>query len=435
MVFPPEVSVQIASNLVVPQLLVLCRVSRAFRTAAERVLYHDVDLRQCNRRRLKSLFLAMKRHEHLPSLVRKLALGEPTGGYRPTEMEELCGILKRCVRLRVLDTVDVGEGFVEGLAAQGVSLPALRTYKAAHDALLHAPPASLKLLILHYFDNEDRESIVTALSSYSETLDTLVVLMHEVSNIKLVGILEPVALALPRLRRLCISPPQDDRTPNLRKGGPYHCYQGEALEPIFAALSKFSALESLVFHLRAQANLEFFWISKNAEQGRTRTYALGYPHKAMNALAGNVEDVPDSVYLPLPPAPDNHTKGGDDDDDDDDNSDDGYDSDESEEKRIPKDEYRDDFGCEIMLKACPTLRRVDLGIETYPGQTEVSCGPQVYVLTPITGASDASDAVASGLDINIERYRPAPRPWQRGQYSDAGREWGWSLEEEKDKWC
>ncbi|KAJ7055951.1 hypothetical protein C8F01DRAFT_1156452 [Mycena amicta] len=100
---PPEIVNRIASNIPSTRLPTLCRVSRSFRAEVERVLYHTIDLStKYNRRRLKSLFLVLGRHEYLSLLVRAVFLSYPPSGFRPEEQEELSRILKRCTKLRAL---------------------------------------------------------------------------------------------------------------------------------------------------------------------------------------------------------------------------------------------------------------------------------------------------------------------------------------------
>nr|GAT53469.1 predicted protein [Mycena chlorophos] len=177
---------------------------------------------------------------------------------------------------------------------------------------------------------------------------------------------------------LCVAPSHED-SPNLTYGGPY---SGEPFNAIFAACAKFHSLESLVLHLRAEGSFDFFdweptypereYLGSDEEEEERRSYLLGYPHEEFRIMLGDPEASGSRK----------NTKSG-----------------LNEEKEIPDDER--DFGCEIMT-ACPTLLRLDLGVETYAGSSEGN-GPRAYKFTR-----------SEGERVVVEKY---PR--------QTWRHWGW----------
>ncbi|KAF7318465.1 F-box domain-containing protein [Mycena chlorophos] len=286
MSFPPEILHLIARNLPAAHLISLCRVSPMWQAAAERALYREISLIPCTRRRLKSLFLALKRNGHRHSLIRILCLTEPYKGFRPAELEELGAVLKRCAHLRLLSVPGLPETFLPGLGLTPGHLPILQVFETTLATIALPSASPLRCLALHLtsFDEEDAEDTTRSLSAYAGTLEALILTMHEVPGTELAPILESVAAALPGLRRLCVAPSHKDSTsPNLTYGGPY---SGEPFNAIFAACAKFHSLESLVLHLRAEAGFDFFdwepsypereYLGSDEEEEERRSYLLLY---------------------------------------------------------------------------------------------------------------------------------------------------------------
>ncbi|KAJ7060353.1 hypothetical protein C8F01DRAFT_1369993 [Mycena amicta] len=374
---PPEIVNRIAANIPSTRLPTLCRVSRSFRAEVERVLYHTIDLStKYNRRRLKSLFLVLGRHEYLCLLVRAVFLSAGSSrGFLPEDQDELSRILKRCAKLRALSIHRLSEFPL--LDVHPGDLNQLRAYETSVDTLdlPVVPPVQLLQLHLSTFKEEDIAIVKHALPLYAGTLETLNVIMDGIYGIGLAFLFDHLAAALPNLRQLRVCPPSGTHAaPNLN-GGPY---DGESFNPILSALAKFTALDSLVFHLRSELNLEFYVLPPSAPE---RSYHLGYP-----------EDL-----------------GWDADEDKDDSDSDKDEDEDDEDTRIPRNER--DFGCEIML-ACPTLRRLELGIETYSRSPTYLDGPASYIFTRTEGGT-----------VDAESYRQ--KNWG---------DWGWTAKEDFAAW-
>ncbi|KAJ7060351.1 hypothetical protein C8F01DRAFT_1369991 [Mycena amicta] len=274
------------------------------------------------------------------------------------------------LRLRVLLDLHLGD------------LSSLRAYETSIETLdlPVIPPVQLLQLHLSTFNEEDIAVVQHALPLYAGTLETLNVIMDGIPDIELAFLLDHLAAALPNLRQLRVCPPSGDHEPaNLTEGGPY---SGEPFNAIFSALARFTALDSLVLQLRSEISFEFFDFNPSDPEedsdadddaDEKRSYWLGYPEELR--------------WMALDYKPKDY---------------------EAKYTIIPQDER--DFGCEIM-RACPTLRRLELGIETYSTSSTDSDGPASYTFTRTEGKDGT---------VDVKRYRQ--------------KNWEWNAKEDFDAW-
>ncbi|KAJ7055956.1 hypothetical protein C8F01DRAFT_1311867 [Mycena amicta] len=356
--------VRIASNIPSTRLPTLCRISRSFRTEVECVLYHTIDLStEYNCRHLKSLFLVLGRHEYLPLL--RISSGG-TGGAEPhfeAMHEAAC-------------TFDSSAQRPSGAGPPSRDLNQLHAYKTSIHTLDLPIILPVQLLQLHLspFDEED---IMIAVKAYHE--------LHGEMSLQMTSeiLLNPYLYSWhPWEMGTCIRGFETHgfftRVPVQTSAVMRHTL------PLYAR-----TLETLNMIMDSIPGIELAFLFDHL------TAALPNLRRLRLNAGGGLYDGEsfNPTREPVAPLPRPHK-----------------DEDEDDEYiGIPQDEH--DFGCEIM-QACPTLRRLELGIETYSASTAYSDGPASYIFTRTEDGT-----------VDVERY------WQKN-YSD----WGWNAKEDFKAW-
>ncbi|KAF7318463.1 hypothetical protein HMN09_00355500 [Mycena chlorophos] len=405
-VFSSEIVHIIASHLSTSDLLTLCCVSRAFRTAGEAVLYRFLDLKRRSRRCLQGFLSALENAPRRASLVKILLLGPVQDAFGLDELARLGGVLKRCDKLSLLNTSLLGKDFGDALSHEKPAFPLLKVYcTSPHTLKLPIPPPALSLLVLHL----GYLPVISELSTYRASLHTLVVIMHGICDVGLPELLGCLALALPKIRRLCICPSDGwIAPPNVAETG--------SLDDLLSSLTKFEALDSLLLHLRADKTLTMsLSADPRSPDPEPRAFHLGYPP------FGNPEDS-DSNLLQAANAFSRVSFA------DDSDSKPASEPEEQSESPIPPaappphpgGSGEPAFG-RLIMKSCSGLRRLDLGVQI----GKVHSGPQVYVFER-----------ADGEEVSVQRYRkPELRGDPAGDSEPQCCRWGWKVDEEVRKWC
>ncbi|KAJ7502508.1 hypothetical protein B0H11DRAFT_640945 [Mycena galericulata] len=99
---PPEICAAICEEVDLGTLSALCRISLIFRDQAQRILYHTVDLQDCNMRLVKSWCLAVTRHSALAKRVYSLSLQLPNS-LEPTDAGKISRALALCINIKHLN--------------------------------------------------------------------------------------------------------------------------------------------------------------------------------------------------------------------------------------------------------------------------------------------------------------------------------------------
>ncbi|KAJ7782526.1 hypothetical protein DFH07DRAFT_324999 [Mycena maculata] len=101
---PLEICAAICEQVSRTSLCALCRISPIFLGQAQRILYHTVDLQDCNARLVKSWCLAVTRHHALAGRVHSLSLQLPDN-IEPTYAQKLSRALALCVNITHLSVL------------------------------------------------------------------------------------------------------------------------------------------------------------------------------------------------------------------------------------------------------------------------------------------------------------------------------------------
>ncbi|KAJ7243062.1 hypothetical protein C8J57DRAFT_1367119 [Mycena rebaudengoi] len=102
MQIPPEICAKICEDVGRKDLVILCRTSRLFGDQAQRLIYRTVDLSHCTPRALLSWCLAVTRHPHLAERVHALSLGLPNDLSFSSDAGKIARALSKCLNLKEL---------------------------------------------------------------------------------------------------------------------------------------------------------------------------------------------------------------------------------------------------------------------------------------------------------------------------------------------
>ncbi|KAJ7809966.1 hypothetical protein B0H14DRAFT_2864789 [Mycena olivaceomarginata] len=99
---PPEICAKICQDVGRKDLVTLCRTSRMFGAQAQWLIYHTVDLSHRTPRALRSWCLAVMRHSRLAERVHALSLGLSRDLSFSSDAEKVARALSKCVNLKEL---------------------------------------------------------------------------------------------------------------------------------------------------------------------------------------------------------------------------------------------------------------------------------------------------------------------------------------------
>ncbi|KAJ6622118.1 hypothetical protein B0H10DRAFT_2015317 [Mycena sp. CBHHK59/15] len=102
MQLPPEICAKICEDVGPKDRVTLCRTSRLFGDQAQRLIYRTVDLSHCTHRALLSWCLAVTRHSQLAERVHALSLGLPGDLSFSSDAGKIARALSRCLNLKEL---------------------------------------------------------------------------------------------------------------------------------------------------------------------------------------------------------------------------------------------------------------------------------------------------------------------------------------------
>ncbi|KAJ7253187.1 hypothetical protein C8J57DRAFT_630460 [Mycena rebaudengoi] len=100
MQIPPEICAKICEDVGREDLVVLCRTSRLFGDQAQRLIYRIVDLSRCTPHALRSWCLAVTRHPHLAERVHALSLGLSDDLSLSSDAGKIARALSKCLNLK-----------------------------------------------------------------------------------------------------------------------------------------------------------------------------------------------------------------------------------------------------------------------------------------------------------------------------------------------
>ncbi|KAJ7141100.1 hypothetical protein C8R44DRAFT_866754 [Mycena epipterygia] len=292
LLLPPEICAVICKDVGRASLCALCRISCLFRDQAQRMLYHTVDLQDCNMRLVRSWCLAVTRHWPLAERVHTLSLQLPTN-LEPTDVEKISHALALCVNIKhltVLHQTDSpadscvqtwmleqctfqliqfsnsyfrfdGNFFFDRQAdLRLLSLPSAlgRVYSESQFCNLVALDAPLNVVvslpgtrrlerIQIHCQRSDHATGLSSLSRYASTLKTLTVVREGVEwGSSTVDIVNEISHAVPTLCHLGIN--EHERL---------HSFFSMEESPI-RALKQFTCIETFTFRIRRGI---CFWVS------------------------------------------------------------------------------------------------------------------------------------------------------------------------------
>ncbi|KAJ7616270.1 hypothetical protein DFH06DRAFT_1343284 [Mycena polygramma] len=99
---PPEICAKICEDLGPKDRVTLCRTSRLFGDQAQHLIYRTVNLRHGTPRAIRSWCLAVTHHSHLAERVYALSLGLPLDLASSSDLGKIARALSRCLNLKEL---------------------------------------------------------------------------------------------------------------------------------------------------------------------------------------------------------------------------------------------------------------------------------------------------------------------------------------------